>query len=67
MCGLANTEHAVAHGIYGVPCFHISDQIFWVDDMFDLMLEWLDDPSLLSDPEAQRIMALPPAAERQAK
>ena len=57
----------MAHGIYGVPCFHISDQNFWVDDMFDLMLEWLDDPSLLSDPEAQRIMALPPAAERQAK
>ncbi len=32
--------------------------------MFDLMLEWLDDPSILDDPEVNRIMSLPSAAER---
>ena len=63
----ANTEHAVSHGIYGVPSFLIGHEIFWGDDMFDLMLEWLNDPSLLDGPEAQRIMALPPAAERRVK
>ena len=57
----------MAHGIYGVPSFLIGDQTFWGDDMFDLMLKWLDDPSLLNDPETHRIMALPPAAERSAK
>lgn len=62
-----NTEHAVAHGIYGVPSFLIGGEIFWGDDMFDLMLEWLNDPSFLNDPETQRIMALPPAAARRAK
>ena len=62
-----NTEHAVAHGIYGVPSFLIGNEIFWGDDMFDLMLEWLDDPSFLGDPESHRIMALPPGAERRAK
>jgi 2-hydroxychromene-2-carboxylate isomerase len=62
-----NTQHAVAHGIYGVPSFLIEDRIFWGDDMFDLMLEWLDDPSFLDDPETHRIMALPPAAERRVK
>jgi 2-hydroxychromene-2-carboxylate isomerase len=60
----ANTEHAVGCGIYGVPSFLIGDEIFWGGDMIDLMLEWLDDPSFLGDPETQRIMALPPAAER---
>jgi hypothetical protein len=45
----------------------ISDQIFWDDGMFDMMREWLDDPSRLSDPEAQRIMVLSPAAERHAR
>jgi 2-hydroxychromene-2-carboxylate isomerase len=42
-----NTEDAVASGIYGVPSFLISEQIFWGDDMFDLMLEWLEDPSVM--------------------
>lgn len=60
----ANTDHAIAHGVYGVPSFLIDGRIFWGDDMFDLMLEWLENPSLLDDPESQRIMALPPAAER---
>ena len=62
-----NTEQAVEHGIYGVPSFLISGQIFWGDDMFDLMLEWLDDPSILDDAEVSRIMSLPSAAERKRK
>ena len=59
-----NTEEAVAKGVYGVPSFSIEGQLFWGDDMFDLMLEWLQDPGVLENPEAQRIMALEPAAER---
>ena len=59
-----NTEAAVAAGVYGVPTFRIDGQIFWGDDMFDLMLDWLDDPAVLDDPEARRITALNPAAER---
>ena len=59
-----NTEAAVAAGVYGVPSFLIDDTLFWGDDMFDMMLEWLADPTILAHPEAQRIMALEPAAER---
>ena len=59
-----NTETAVANGVYGVPTFLIENQIFWGDDMFDLMLEWLDGSAFLAEPESQRIMALPPASER---
>lgn len=59
-----NTEAAIAGEVYGVPSFQIEDEIFWGDDMFALMLEWLDDPSFLNAPETQRIMRLPPAAER---
>ena len=59
-----NTEAAVAAGVYGVPSFLIEDTLFWGDDMFDMMLEWLADPATLTHPEAQRIMALEPAAER---
>lgn len=59
-----NTEEAIAAGVYGVPSFLIEGELFWGDDMFELMLEWLDDPAILDDPEARRIMELPPAAER---
>lgn len=62
-----NTEEAIKHGIYGVPSFLISDQIFWGHDMFDLMLEWLNKPSILDDPEVDRIVELPSAAERKLK
>ena len=62
-----NTDEAIQHGIYGVPSFLISDQILWGDDMFDLMLEWLNNPSILDDPEVHRIMSLPSAAERKTK
>ncbi len=60
----ANTEGATARGVYGVPSFLIEDALFWGDDMFEMMLEWLDDPSVLEDAEAIRMGDLPPAAER---
>lgn len=59
-----NTEDAVAAGVYGVPSFLIDGQLFWGDDMFNMMLEWLDDPSMLEHPEAKRMTTLEPAAER---
>lgn len=59
-----NTESAVSNGVYGVPTFLIEDQIFWGDDMFELMLEWLNGSHFMAEPESQRIMALPPASER---
>lgn len=59
-----NTEAAVSSGVYGVPTFLIDGQIFWGDDMFDLMLEWLNGSSFMAEPESQRIMMLPPASER---
>jgi len=59
-----NTEAAVLNGVYGVPTFLIEDQIFWGDDMFELMLEWLNGSPFMGEPESRRIMALPPASER---
>ena len=59
-----NTEAAVSNGVYGVPTFMIEGQIFWGDDMFELMLEWLNGSPFMAELESQRIMALPPASER---
>jgi len=63
----ANTQEAVARGVYGVPTFASEDHLFWGDDMFDMMLEWLVDPAILDEPEARRMAMLPPAAERPRK
>lgn len=60
----ANTEEAAARGVFGVPSFVIEDRVFWGDDSFDLLLEWLDDPSILDGEEIERILTLPAAAER---
>ncbi len=62
-----NTEEAAARGVFGVPSFVIEDRVFWGDDSFELMLEWLENPSVLDDAEIQRILTLAPAAERARK
>lgn len=60
----AATEAAAARGVFGVPSFVIEDQLFWGEDMFELMLDWLADPAVLDDPEMRRWAAVPPASER---
>ena len=60
----SNTEEACAAGVYGVPSFVIDGVSFWGDDMMEMMLEWLDDPNILDDPESHRIANLPAAAVR---
>ncbi|KAF0677118.1 2-hydroxychromene-2-carboxylate isomerase [Profundibacterium mesophilum] len=60
----ANTETAAREGVFGVPSIVIDTRIFWGDDMFGLLLDWLRDPGILETPEARRIAALPAAAER---
>jgi 2-hydroxychromene-2-carboxylate isomerase len=59
-----NTEEACAAGVYGVPSFVIDGLTFWGDDMMEMMLEWLEDPNTLGDPESLRIANLPAAAVR---
>ncbi len=60
----ANTEAAIAAGVFGVPSFVIGKEVFWGVDATDFVLQYLDDPGLLRDPEFQRVANLPAAAER---
>ncbi|NNC36814.1 MAG: 2-hydroxychromene-2-carboxylate isomerase [Acidimicrobiales bacterium] len=41
-----NTDEAIARGLYGIPTFHIDDQLFWGDDVTDMFIEYLDNPAL---------------------
>ncbi len=60
----ANTDAAIARGVYGVPTAAVGGELFWGFDTTDLLLDYLADPGLLATPEMQRLAALPSAATR---
>ncbi len=60
----ANTDEAVAKGVFGVPTFVIDGEIFWGDDVTDMMLDFLADPEAFRAGEWNRLGDLPVAAQR---
>ena len=59
-----NTDEALARGVYGIPTFAVGEELFWGDDLTDMMLDYLADPSLFQEGELARLGDLPVAAER---
>ena len=55
----ANTEEAIARGVFGVPSFAFDEVLFWGQDSLDMMLEYLKDPGLFDTPEMRRVHSLP--------
>lgn len=60
----ANTEAAIALGVFGVPTLAIDEALFWGNDSHDFAMAALRDPALLDDPEMRRITALPEGIRR---
>jgi 2-hydroxychromene-2-carboxylate isomerase len=60
----ANTEDAIARGVFGVPTFVIGDTLFWGQDSLEMMLDYLRDPKLFDTTEMRRIHNLPVGAAR---
>ena len=60
----ANTEGAIAKGVFGVPTFLIGDAVFWGQDSLDMMLDYLRYPGLFDTPEMRRAASLPVGAAR---
>ena len=60
----ANTEAAIARGVYGVPTFAIDEELFWGFDTTDMLLDYLSDGTMLAGGEMQRLADLPSAATR---
>jgi len=60
----ANTETALAHGVFGVPTFVIDEQLFWGFDATDMVIDYLANPELFATAEMQRISHLPQGASR---
>jgi 2-hydroxychromene-2-carboxylate isomerase len=54
---LANTEEAVALGVFGVPTLVLRSRLFWGSDTVDWADAFLDDPGLFDRPEYQAAAA----------
>ena len=61
----ANTDAAIAAGVYGVPTLAFEDgQLFWGNDAHDFALAALRDPAVLADADMQRVSQLPVGLQR---
>ncbi|GAB3099769.1 DsbA family protein [Lysobacter terrae] len=65
----ANTEAAIAAGVYGVPTLAFdgapfNGTLFWGNDAHDFALAALRNPALLEDAEMQRVSQLPVGLQR---
>lgn len=60
----ANTDAAIAQGIFGVPSFVMGETLFWGQDSLEMMLDYLKDPRLFDTPEMRRVSSLPVGTAR---
>ncbi len=60
----ANTDAALAAGVFGVPTLAVGDALFWGNDVHEFALEAIADPALLDDPEMRRVDHLPVGVRR---
>jgi 2-hydroxychromene-2-carboxylate isomerase len=54
----ANTEEAIARGVFGVPTLRIGDALFWGNDATGMALDYLADPAAFAH-EFDAVAALP--------
>lgn len=60
----ANTDEAIARGVFGVPTLRIGEQLFWGNDATPMAEAALADPHRFEQGEYARLAALPSAASR---
>jgi 2-hydroxychromene-2-carboxylate isomerase len=60
----ANGRQAIDRGVYGVPTFDTGKELFWGLDATDMLLDYLEHPTVFDEPEMRRIADLPVGAVR---
>ncbi|HYP63466.1 MAG TPA: 2-hydroxychromene-2-carboxylate isomerase [Acidocella sp.] len=60
----ANTDAAIARGVFGVPTVDAGGELFWGEDATGMLLDYLKNPALFASPEMQRLQHLPMGAQR---
>lgn len=60
----ANTDAAIAAGVFGVPTLRIGEQTFWGNDASPMIEDWLAQPQRFDADEYRRLARLPYGVER---
>lgn len=60
----ANTEAAIAAGVFGVPTLVADGEVFWGDDATAMALDWLADRHAFEDRAMRALDGLPVAVQR---
>jgi 2-hydroxychromene-2-carboxylate isomerase len=60
----ANTDAAIAQGVFGVPTLVVDGEAFWGADAMDFARAYIADAGVLDNEEMKRVSALPVGAER---
>lgn len=60
----ANTDNAIAAGVFGVPTLRVGGEMFWGNDTSAMVEEWLDHPQRFASDEYRRVQSLPYGVER---
>lgn len=59
-----NSDAAIARGVFGVPTVAVGDELFWGEDMTEMLIDYLDHPAAFDTPEFRRLRTLPVGIER---
>jgi 2-hydroxychromene-2-carboxylate isomerase len=59
-----NTAWAISQGVFGVPTFVIDGEIFWGQDAFEMVLDFLHKPERFQDANMLAVDSLPVGAMR---
>ena len=60
----ANTDAAIAQGVFGVPSLVVDGEVFWGADAMDFARAYIADASVLDNDEMKRVSSLPVGAAR---
>jgi 2-hydroxychromene-2-carboxylate isomerase len=60
----ANTDAAIAVGVFGVPSLRVGGELFWGNDASAMIDDWLANPDCFSGGAYQRLASLPSGIER---
>lgn len=61
----ANTDAAIARGVFGVPTVALGDELFWGEDMTEMLVEYCDNPTTFDTPEMRGLKTLPSGIKRE--
>ncbi len=61
----ANTEEAIAHGVYGVPMFEVDGKHFWGFDALPILRAYLEGDAWFEGPDWDGVSQIPVGVTRQ--